>query len=216
MKTLNVPFVADLEKMNFQELEIALETGGTKDIIGEIGWPDRFSYKPSCVFSIAHSDQAIAILYHVRGLDLRAAALEDNGSVWEDSCCEFFVADPSGEKYYNFEMNCIGTVLNASGAGRENRLRRSPEEMKKIIRFSSLEHKQLEEADRIFEWQTAIIIPFEMIGADPENLPETLRANFYKCGDKTAHPHFLSWNPILTEKPDFHRPDFFGEIKLMK
>ena len=53
-----------------------------------------------------------------------------------------------------------------------------------------------------------------LIGVDPENLPHSLRANFYKCGDKTAHPHYLSWSPIHTEKPDFHRPEFFGELIL--
>ncbi len=37
-------------------------------------------------------------------------------------------------------------------------------------------------------------------------------ANFYKCGDKLRTPHFLSWNKIEIEKPDFHRPDFFGEL----
>ncbi|WP_336524905.1 carbohydrate-binding family 9-like protein, partial [Bacteroides acidifaciens] len=24
---------------------------------------------------------------------------------------------------------------------------------------------------------------------------------------------FLSWNPIEIEKPDFHRPDFFGTLE---
>lgn len=41
---------------------------------------------------------------------------------------------------------------------------------------------------------------------------KTIRANFYKCGDALKKPHFLSWSPINIEKPDFHRPDFFGEI----
>ena len=59
-----------------------------------------------------------------------------------------------------------------------------------------------------------VLIPFELVGVDPENLPEKLRATFYKCGDKTAHPHFLSWNPVGTPAPDFHRPDFFGELIL--
>ncbi len=214
MKTLNVPFVSGLENMDFQELEKKLEREGKKDIIGEVNWPEAFGYQPSCVFSIAHSEKAIAILYHVRGLDLRAAALEDNGSVWEDSCCEFFVASPSGKKYYNFEMNCIGTVLNACGPDRNDRPRRPLDEMKEIKRFSSLEHRRWEESDQLFSWQTAIIIPFSMIGIHEQNLPEKLHANFYKCGDKTAHPHFLSWNPIHTEKPDFHRPEFFGELIL--
>ena len=56
--------------------------------------------------------------------------------------------------------------------------------------------------------------PSHLIGLDPANLPHSIRANFYKCGDKTAHPHYLSWSPIDTPKPDFHRPDFFGELLL--
>ncbi|MDR1556412.1 MAG: hypothetical protein LBS88_05185, partial [Tannerellaceae bacterium] len=33
-----------------------------------------------------------------------------------------------------------------------------------------------------------------------------------KCADDTDTPHYLSWNPIAVSAPDFHRPDFFGEI----
>ena len=39
------------------------------------------------------------------------------------------------------------------------------------------------------------------------------RMNLYKCGDNLSHPHFLSWRPIATEKPDFHRPEFFERVK---
>ena len=45
--------------------------------------------------------------------------------------------------------------------------------------------------------------------------PQTLRANFYKCADKTKRPHFVSWRPIDLPKPDFHCPQFFGEITLL-
>ena len=33
-----------------------------------------------------------------------------------------------------------------------------------------------------------------------------------KCGDDTAVPHFLSWNPIGAPRPNFHTPEYFGEI----
>jgi hypothetical protein len=39
-------------------------------------------------------------------------------------------------------------------------------------------------------------------------------ANFYKCGDETPEPHFLSWNPIDLPKPNFHVPQFFGQLEL--
>ena len=55
-------------------------------------------------------------------------------------------------------------------------------------------------------------IPFETMEIPYEKLPESLRANFYKCGDGTSVPHFLSWSHIETETPDFHCPEFFGNM----
>ena len=41
-----------------------------------------------------------------------------------------------------------------------------------------------------------------------------IRANCYKCGDLTRTPHYLAWNPVRSEAPDFHRPRDFGEMIL--
>ena len=38
------------------------------------------------------------------------------------------------------------------------------------------------------------------------------RANFYKCGDLTKHEHYISWNSVECEEPDFHRPEYFCEL----
>jgi hypothetical protein len=37
-------------------------------------------------------------------------------------------------------------------------------------------------------------------------------ANFYKCGDETAVAHYVTWNPIKTVNPDYHRPEYFGKV----
>lgn len=214
MKTLKIPFIDGIERMPYEELDMALETGGAKSFIGEVCWPDRYPYHPDVSFAVARSRTHIAVLYHVRSLDLRSLALEDNGPVWEDSCCEFFVADPCDGTYYNFEMNCIGTLLAAKRKSRSECAHFGKETLEKIKRFSTLEKKAFDESGREFSWKTALCIPFDIIGIEKDRLPETLKANFYKCGDKTAHPHFLSWNPVETEHPDFHRPEFFGELKL--
>lgn len=201
--------------MTYEQLDLALEEHGAKDCIGCVNWQEEYPYKPDCVFAIAHSKTHLAILYHVRGLDLRSQNLEDNGRVWEDSCCEFFVSDGSGNgTYWNFELNCVGTLLNGNGSGRTGRVLRDPSELKAVKRFSTLPRKQVELSGKIFGWSAGLVIPFEMIGINPDKLPKSLRANFYKCGDLTAHTHFLSWSPIGLPKPDFHRPEFFGEIEL--
>jgi len=64
----------------------------------------------------------------------------------------------------------------------------------------------------VFSWELVVAIPLELMGLDPANLPEKILANFHKCADDTNAPHFLSWNPIDTPAPDFHRPEFFGEL----
>ena len=86
------------------------------------------------------------------------------------------------------------------------------EEMKKILRHSSLERSTFEEKPGLAEWSLTISIPFELIGLDGKKLPEKILANFYKCGDGTQNVHYVSWNAIEVAKPDFHRPDYFGEI----
>ena len=104
-------------------------------------------------------------------------------------------------------------MLACYGPVREGRTRRPKEQMKKILRFAHLEGGPLDK-EGVQTWRVGVVIPFELIGVDPGNLPHSIRANFYKCGDKTAHPHYLSWSPIDTPKPDFHRPEFFGELLL--
>ena len=138
--------------------------------------------------------------------------MEDNGRVWEDSCCEFFMSDPEDGTYYNFEMNCIGTLLASKRKNRQDFRYFGKDELGQVVRHSSLERKEYGLTDGPYSWQTAICIPFSLVGINPDNLPGKIRANFYKCADKSAHPHFLSWNPVEIPEPDFHRPDYFGEL----
>ena len=67
------------------------------------------------------------------------------------------------------------------------------------------------------EWTLTIAIPKRLYAQADLDLTSfsgrTVRANFYKCGDDTAVPHYLSWNPIPIPKPNFHTPEHFGEIR---
>ena len=212
MRQLRVPFINGLEKLGFKPLELKMETDAAKAFIDTVCWPSEFPYAPDASFSIARSRTHIVIMYRVRGLDLRAVAMEDNGRVWEDSCCEFFMSDPEDGTYYNFEMNCIGTLLASKRKNRQDFRYFGKDELGQVVRHSSLERKEYGLTDGPYNWQTAICIPFSLVGINPDNLPGKIRANFYKCADKSAHPHFLSWNPVEIPEPDFHRPDYFGEL----
>ena len=209
MKRLSVP-LADFEN---QDLDTVLELSGARFDVDCVNWPEAFPYAPLCGGRIARTQDALVVDFRVSGLDLRARNTEDHGRQWEDSCVEVFIQDPEDGNYYNFEINALGKVLACTGPDRHNRTPRPVEEMEDILRFSQVEGGPIEE-EGIHTWRVGVVIPFYLIGIDPENLPGSIRANFYKCGDKTAHPHFLSWSPVETLRPDFHRPEFFGELIL--
>ena len=189
MKSIRVPFVAGLKEGGPARAMETLLLRGQRFDVNEVNWPGAYPYAPLCAGFIARDDKVLAVSFHVSGLDLRA-----------------------GEAYYNFEMNCIGTILSAAGAGRSNRTVRPA--VSSVERYSTLPAERVETEGGVHSWSVVELIPYELIGVDPENVPDALMANFYKCGDLTAHPHFLSWNRIDTPEPDFHRPEFFGKLIL--
>lgn len=180
------------------------------DSISTVNW-DSFPYCPSVTFRIGHSEDRLFIRYDVDEANAKAVSLESNGPVWEDSCVEFFVRIPGDEHYFNFETNCIGTGLAAKRLSRQDFKHFTPEQMSQVIRRPSLPHEACDIKD--CSWSLEFELPFSILGCT--SCPDRLLANFYKCGDKTAVKHFVSWNPIINEKPDFHRPEFFGELILL-
>ena len=184
--------------------------------IDQVNWPDRFPEKPEVSVDITNDHEALLVHYHVKGEQLRAVTTEDQGPVWEDSCVEFFCQVPGERHYMNFETNCIGAMVASRRLGRAEDVQPlPPEQMALIERKCSFPREVIEEKDGLFEWDVEIRIPLKLIfRARQPVFPQTLRANFYKCADKTKKPHFVSWQPIPLPNPDFHCPEFFGEIVL--
>ncbi len=134
----------------------------------------------------------------------RAAVQEDNGRSWEDSCVEVFLQNPANPaEYFNFETTSRGFVLAARGICRNNRQTLPLDAIAKIKRSGTAPSIQ----DDSVYWSMTIEIPAEIF--EIKSFKEPLRGNLYKCADKANTPHYLSAFPIETEKPDFHRPEFF-------
>ena len=212
MKSLSIPYIPELTGLNSDGVIDVLEERASRQSIGQVNWPEEFSYKPITAFSIARDDEQIYVNFFVRGNCLRALYSEDQSEVWTDSCVEFFLKDAQTEEYYNFEFNCIGTCYAAKRKNRADYTLLTKDELSQVKRYANLGHKPFQEMQGLFAWDLLISIPFSLIGLDGKNLPEKILGNFNKCADGTALPHFLSWSPIDTPKPDFHRPEFFGEL----
>lgn len=182
--------------------------------IATVNWAE-YPYKPEVAFRVAHTDDAVLLHYKVTEASVRAKYAEDNGCVWTDSCVEFFSVPAADGIYYNMECNCIGTFLVGAGPERENREHAPQEVMEQVSRWASLGRRPFEERIGECTWEVALVIPYTVFFKHRiETLDgQSVKANFYKCGDELQTPHFLSWNPIRIEKPDFHRPDFFGSLE---
>lgn len=212
--SLSIPYIPELDSQQPDEIVNTLDLSGQRQTIGCLNWKDQFPYKPLTSIAVAHSDTHIYIDYLVRCNYLRAVNYQNNSSVHEDSCVEFFVC-PNGQlPYYNFEFNCIGTVHAACRTDRHNGTPLSDEQLEKIKRYPSCGTRPFEELEGLFTWNLLVAIPLDIMGLKYEGKPIKMKANFYKCADKTASPHFLSWAPIDTPNPDFHRPEFFADVTL--
>lgn len=178
-------------------------------------WPKAFPYTPEVKVKLWHDDANLYINYEVDEEFVRALASSDNGDVYKDSCAEFFIAfDNNG--YYNLESNCAGKVLLSHRLGRkENVEYASPEILAGIKREPSLGHSPFECKKAEGKWSMTLQVPASTFFKHSLNGFKGMeaRCNIYKCGDELPRPHFLSYFPITTENPDFHRPEFFGKIK---
>jgi len=185
--------------------------------IDQVNWPDAFPEKPEVSVEISNSQDRLFLKYTVKGEQLRAVTTKDQGPVWEDSCVEFFCQVPGDMHYMNFETNCIGAMVGSRRLARDKDVQPlPPEEMEQIQRKCSFPREAFEEKDGLFEWTVELAIPLKLIFREKKPaFPLKLKANFYKCADKTKKPHFVSWQPIPLPKPDFHCPQYFGEIELL-
>lgn len=183
--------------------------------IDTVNWPAEYPYCPDAAVRIVATQRGLVINYRVTERSVRAVAPADCGHVWEDSCVEFFSCpNPEDGIYYNLECNCAGTILLAAGRDRNARTFAPKEVLDSIERWSSLGRECFEEREGEVTWQVVLVVPLSFyFQHDVTTLAgRTITANFYKCGDCLATPHFLSWNPISVPSPDFHRPEFFAEI----
>lgn len=216
MKTIAVPslkFNSDIPDL--AEVSYRLDMHNVRNSISEVNW-ERFPYKPKVEFSIAYTESELMIKYFVTEDFFKAEMTETNQNVFEDSCVEFFFSPSDDGIYYNLEFNGIGTCLVGMGASRSDRIRIDPDIIGTIRRKSSAGEKPVSRITGGFTWELVAAIPWEVFYKHKIIVTEgsQFRANFYKCGDKLETPHYLTWNRIPTEKPDFHRPEYFGTIVL--
>ena len=190
-------------------------------VTGEIDWEkvpalgvDTVLWEPECGISmtaqLCYDPQNLYV--HLRAVEenIRAEHIGELQQVCEDSCMEFFFAPGEGEdlRYFNLEINPNGCVHLGF---RRNRQESTNLVLKKMTEQLGVRAGRTEDG-----WELFYHIPLSLMTLFYPGYAwekgKCMRANFYKCGDLTVKPHFLSWNPVSSESPDFHRPVDFGQL----
>lgn len=183
--------------------------------------PNSTAHHPRVQFRMLYDAAWVYVLFRVEDQFVRCVQTEFNGSVCRDSCTEFFVEPIAGKGYFNFEVNCGGTMLcyyvedaERVGEGFRKSTALTPEQGAQVRLYHSLPQVVEPEISEPTLWFNEIHIPVAMLeeftGPIGDPAGQTWRANLYKCGDETSQPHWGTWAPI--EGESFHVPQYFAPL----
>jgi hypothetical protein len=184
---------------------------------------ERPAHFPHTEFRVAYDMEAIYIIFRTADRYVRAVAEKEfDGPVYKDSCVEFFFTPGPDTNigYFNLEMNCGGTLLFHCQTRPRQSNTISIADCARITKFHQLPRIVNPEITTPTVWTVEYRLPLEIISRYMPKMtapkPGVLwRANFYKCGDDTSHPHWLTWAPVDFPRPDFHRPESFGWLEFV-
>ena len=146
--------------------------------------------------------------------ELRRMVTGCNQQVCEDSCAEVFLKVAGGDDYVNIETSASGAVHGAVGPDRHHRRFLDESVLKRI----PVEVMVKEWSSQRAVWVLREDLDLAALGVVPEGTDLKglrLQGNFYTCGDKLKKPIWLLWNQVDSLRPDFHRPDCFGDLLFM-
>lgn len=180
-------------------------------------------HRPRTRAKVLYDDKGLYVHFRVDDKYVRSIETEYHGIVWEDATVEFFVQPQPDRGYFNFEINCGGTMLlsykehpDFSGEA----LRKTGEVPWDLAKTVQIYHSMPKTVDpeitQSVTWYVEYFIPYALFEAYLGPLDTTYnaqwRANFYKCAENNSHPHWAMWSPIHSGL-NFHQPQYFAPIK---
>ncbi len=196
---------------------------GSANIIDIAIFRDRSSdHHPKTQCKLLYNEKGIYGLFRVEDQYVRSVSTKFQDSVCSDSCVEFFVEPAGGKDYLNFEFNCGGNMLvfqvidaTLGENGFADYYILTEDDVAGMQQYTTMPSVVEPEITQPTIWRRGFFIPLSVFekttGLQSKKLSgQTWRANLYKCGDRTSHPHWASWLPITAT--NFHLPECFGEI----
>jgi hypothetical protein len=185
--------------------------------------PRGSDHRPEVRFKGLYDDIGIYVRFDVKDRYILSKYTQYQDSVCRDSCVEFFVRPREDRGYFNFEINCGGTMLlyyiedATPGPNGFAKWRQVTAEDARSIRIEHTMPKQVvPELTVPTNWQIGLFVPYSLfetyMGPIPHAPGAVWRGNFYKCADGCSHPHWGYWAEV-GEPLNFHKPERFAPLR---
>lgn len=127
--------------------------------------------------------------------------------LWDRDVCEIFIAPDRNEprRYFEFEAAPTGEWLDVALD------LTSGERISDWEYDSGMKTMSQIENDRV---TTIVQIPFVSLGNIP-SANDVWLGNLFRCVGKDPARGYLAWSPTMTETPNFHVPERFGEFRFV-
>lgn len=205
----------DIEKIDADDVPQIFKSENIEyHTVSVLNWPEKYPYLPAVDFAVAHNGTNLLIHYRVTEKRTLGTMVNDLDALYKDSCCEFFCMNEGDSLYYNIESNCLGFILMECGIGRDNRTVSKAENLQAIDRWASLGRESIGLMEQETHWELALVVPVAAFWRhDYGNLSgKTFLVNVYNCVGSGEGRQYVTWNPVDTPSPDFHRPEYFRRL----
>jgi len=181
-------------------------------------------HRPKVEARLLYDDQSLHVFFRIEDRYVKSVHTNYLDPVCRDSCVEFFVEPVKGKGYFNFEFNCCGTLL-LFYIEDPTRTPGGPTEFKKMEPVKPDLAAQIQVAHSmpkvvdpeiaepttwLLQYRVPLSVMEPYVGKLTITPNQKWRGNFYKCADRSSHPHWASWNPL--DAVNFHLPKCFGDI----
>jgi hypothetical protein len=185
--------------------------------------PRSSTHHPKTQARLLFDDRFLYAIFRVEDRYVQAVTTSFQGPVWTDSCVELFVRPREDRGYFNFEMNCGGTLLlyyiedpTRTPDGFVKYTKVEERYLAEMKVYHSLPKTVDPEIRSPLTWIVEYRVPFTLfstyVGSTVKAAGSGWRGNLFKCAEKCSHPHWASWAPI-GEEFNFHQPDRFGLLQ---
>ncbi len=173
----------------------------------EDGTPGRLRTELSAYYD----DERLYLLYRCEDDHLVATLREHDADLWTEDVIEAFLAPVELTRYFEIEVNPLGTTFDAvveSAEGKRESMRVDRawtcEGMRALIRRVS--------EGSVVLVDTTIAIPFSALERETPVPGERWRANFFRVDRGPEEDEYTAWRPTGRTPADFHVPSRFGVL----